>query len=208
MSPEQPPAGPPGQPNPYEFFLSPATPPKKGLGNSSLTMRLVIVVAGVVVLLIVGAVVLALLSASSKSSPAIVTTLQDQHELARLSGQGATQANSQSLKNFADTTQITLTSAQSQLQGYLAQQGVKVTDKQITLGGNPQTDQALAAAQAAGIYDSSFKNIMQTQLQAYQAALKQAFDGASTTGSRQLLQGQYNGAQLLLQQLSAATPGN
>lgn len=206
MQPQQ-----PYSPTPnYDFIMSPAPPPKKSLvplpTSGSMLQRIAIVAGGFVILLIIIIVFASLLKSGGNNAP-LVSIAQQQNELIRVATLGTQQATDQSAKNFAQSTELSLITEQQQLLSYLKTNGTKVSPKQLALTKNTQTDTQLSAAQAASTFDSTFEDVMHTQLTAYTQALKTTF--AKTTGpkGRQLLSNDYSATNLLLQQLpgSAAT---
>ena len=104
---------------------------------------------------------------------------------------------------LALTTELSLTTAKSDLLKYLAQQKIKVNPKKIIYPGAAAIDAQLSASVAASTYDPTFNRVLKTQLTDYQQGLKLAFNKTKGTKGRELLSKQYAGSVLLLSQLEA-----
>jgi hypothetical protein len=200
MQPQQ-----PYNPTPnYDFIMSPAPPPKKSLvplpTNSSLLQRIAIAGGGLIILIIIIIVFASLLKGGGNNS-ALVSIAQQQNELIRIATLGTQQATDQSAKNFAQSTELSLTTEQQQLLTYLKTNGTKVSTKQLGLTKNAKTDTTLSAAQAASTFDSTFEQVMQSQLTSYAQSLKTTFGNTTGPKARQLLSNDYSAANLMLQQL-------
>lgn len=220
--PPPPPVGPPIQPSgapsgdgtpppDYGFITQPPKPPRRGLtlpGNGSPLMRIVIVLGGLLVLLILFVVIKGLLSGGGNTQ-ALTTVAQDQQEMIHIITNGTTAATQQQAvlssadQNFAATAQLSLTSAQKQLVAYLKTNGKKISLKTLNLKISPAIDQQLTTAASNSTYDTTFKQVMQSKLTNYEAALKAAYKQTKGRKGRQLLSNEYNGAQLLLTQLNS-----
>lgn len=194
--------------NPYEFITSPQQPQRRQLvklPGGSFGMRIGLILGGGVVLVIVLAIIASLFS-SGGNTQYVAAVAADQTELARVATL-ATQASGvsqQTTSNFAQTCSLSMTSAQQQLLNFLSSHGTKLSSGKLALKANPATDQALTNAAAASDYDQTFLNIMQTELKGYGSDLQKAFANTQSSAERQLLSNDYQGEQLLLQQLTGA----
>lgn len=214
MQPEQQPYSPPPPSHTpdYDFIVNPATAPKKSLiplpTGGSILQRAAVVGGGLVILLIIIVIFVSLLSGSGNNTTPLVSIAQQQNELIRIATVGTLQTSDQAAKNFAVASQLSLTTDQQQLLTYLKGQGHKVSSKQLLATKSAKTDSELSAAQAASTFDSTFEQIMQTELTTYVQSLKTTF--ASTTGSnaRKLLNNDYAAAVLLEQQLPSSSSSN
>lgn len=195
------------QPN-YDFIMNPQAPKKwspLGLGGGSgNSKQLIMIVVGVVIFIILLFFIGSLLTHKNGAGITQLTTIaQEQNELVRvatLAGTGSAEA--QSTKNFAQTATLSLTSSQADIVSLLAKNGKSLGDKQLKLLQNPATDSALTSATAASDFDKTFETTMASQLKTYSATLQQTYAGATNPGEKQLLQADYNGAALLLQQMT------
>lgn len=204
----------------YGFILNPEAPPKKpllpslngGSGGtaSALAVRVGLAAGGLVVLLILFSVVRGLVS-SGPNEQVYLSVLRNQQQLIHLTTQANT-GNSGSqqpelspdMANFVATAKLSATSARRELVTSLSTGGIKINPKQLALGADPKLDAQLKAAAAADTYAPTFRDIMQAELQAYQASLDQAYDATKGSKGRQLLLDQYKQSELLQAQLAAA----
>ncbi|HEY1835352.1 MAG TPA: hypothetical protein VGG13_00850 [Candidatus Saccharimonadales bacterium] len=195
--------------DPYDFITNPKKPPRARLfklPGGSFGMRIAIVVGGGVIILIVLAIIASLFSGGSNAQQYVTAVAQDQTELARVAAL-ATQSSAvsqQTTSNFAQTCSLSMTSAQQQLVSYLSSHGTELSASKLAFKQNPATDQALTNAAAASDYDQSFLGLMQTELKGYGSDLKEAYANTQNGATRQLLSNDYQGEQLLLEQLTSA----
>lgn len=143
-------------------------------GNST-GQRLMIVamIGGVLVVLLL--IIMLVLSGGGDNKQNLLKVAQAQTELVRLS-EMANESTDQTLKNFAINTNLTVTSDKQRFTGVLGQNGISFKDKELALGQNPETTQALETAKAAANFDATLRDTLVDQLSAYQATLKTAFD--------------------------------
>lgn len=154
------------------------------------------------VLIIAIIVISSLLGGGGNLLPAI-TVAQDQTELARVAAEGSNQAVQQTTLNLAETTNLSLTSSQSQWVSYLAAAGHQLSPTQLSATKNLKTDQELTAAAADSNYDSVFVNVMQSELAGYIRDIQAAYPTVGPKG-KTLLKNDFQGAKLLAQQAAAA----
>lgn len=201
------PAPNPGEPghDPYAFFMNPQKPSRRGLFNLGGGMsNKWLLIGGIVVALILLFVGISLASSAGKAkTEELVTVVQTQQELIRVATDGTKNASSTNLKNFANTTVISLSSDQYRLLAAMQKQGRKVSPKELGLAKNSQTDQALSVAQAANTYDTTFASTMDTALSDYENKLDTATKAATTTAGINLLKQEMNNAQQLDKQLQS-----
>lgn len=190
--------------NQYDFIMQPGSAARRTMpfpvSSTNKTTKLLIVAAGLVVLVLLFGIVSSLLSKPAPSTADLIKAAQEQTELIRVAHIGDTNAVGATALNNALTTETTLGSANQQLLTYLAKQHVTVSAKTLALTQNKQTDAQLSSALAASTFDTTFEDILQLQLQAYQATLKAAYTANPGPNGRQLLSQQYLGAGLLLEQ--------
>lgn len=193
---------------PYDFIMNPEQPkPGRGLPglNSSLPVRIGIFAGGLLVLLIIFTVVRNLLAGPSVM-PYFVSVAQQQQELIHLASNvtnaGQTQNISTGNQNFAATAQLSLSTSQAELVKYITTNGQKLENKQLGLKIDPKLDERLQTAAAAGTYNQTFKEIMQSEMNDYINSLKSAFQKTSGKNGRALLNNDYEQAQLLMNQLN------
>ncbi len=203
-----------GNQGPYEFITNPATSERPAsmlpslLNGKSLRTRIIVLGGGLVGLLIIFSILKGLLAGSFDVQP-FLAVLQDQQELIHLSTEANQSSTGQaslpaSYQGFIATTQLTVTSVQSQLITYLALNKQQVSPKQLNLKISTATDTQLTGASASGNYTATFQQIMSSQLNTYTADLRSAY--AQTTGKkgRAQLNDDYKQARLLIKQLNQA----
>jgi hypothetical protein len=178
-----------------------AEKPKRSTGPTSTKGRIMVVGGGIVVLIIMAIVISSVLSGGGKT-PGMLKVLQDQTEIVRLSTAANQDATSTATKQFALTTQLSTSSAKTDLLALLATNGIKYGAKDLSLTASTVTDQQLATAASASLYDQTFQSVMKTQLQRYSADLKTTYAGTSGPKTRALLSADYKESQLLLTQIS------
>lgn len=210
MQPNQPYQAP--HPPEYGFIMDPAKPPRRGLpqlSGGSPMVKIAVILGGILVLLILFVIIRGIFSSGGGNTAAMITVAQDQQELVHLSTNALEQLGNQEAalstanQNFTTTTQATMTSAQSQLLTYLKNNGIKVNAKVLTQSISTTTDQQLKSASTNSTYNSTYKQVMTDKLKDYQTDLQQAYKAAPGPKGRELLNQQYDGAGLLLQQLDA-----
>ncbi len=194
--------------------MEPPKPPRGKLalpgfsGNSPVILKVGIVLGGLLVLIIILTVAKSLLSGGGNTQ-ALTTVAQEQQAMIHILTNGAGTENQQqatlsdNTQKFASTASLTLTSAQQQLIQYMAINHKKVNAKALDLKINPITDQQLTTAASNSTYDSTFRQVMQTELVNYKKALQAAYQQTSGPKGRALLTEEFNGANLLLTQLNA-----
>jgi len=198
-------AYPPG----YDFIINPPKPARRAWrlpSGSSLASRALILSGGLLVL-IIALIIIKNLIAGSPSWLPFVAVVQDQQELIHLaSNAGTSQSQALSIadQNVAATVSLSVTSSQTSLSTYLANNNYKLGTKTLNLKVSASLDMQLTNAVAAGTYDQTFQQIIQTQLNNYANDLKLAYKGAGTKG-RVLLNSDYQQVLLLNKQLSAAS---
>ncbi len=194
------------QAQPYDFITHPGEPAGGKAftlpGSNSTGMRAVYVAGGLLVLLIAFLIVKAILN----HNPGLATMTgiaQDQQELIHLSTAASGQPSLTTTdQNFAATSQLSVGSSQAAIIKYIVGSGSKLKIKTLNLKVSSSTDAQLASAVTAGIYDQTFKTIMNSELAAYENDLKLAYNGTTDKTKRALFSSDYSQAQLLLTQLN------
>lgn len=191
--------------NNYDFITNPAPVPKRSVVNGSSTLaRVVVVLVGLLVLIILFVGAKNILSADGGSSVALAKVANRQQTIIIRTTEAldGTQALSSNSAAVVVTTQVSLTSAQSQLLAYLKTQNQKVTKNQLIDPGASAITAQLTAATTAGTYDATLQQVLKNLLLDYQSTLKQAYEKTSSARGRELLQKDYDGATLLLKQFT------
>lgn len=193
------------QQNPYEFITSADSSKKPAGPPRSMTQRIAIVAGGGVALLIIVIIFISLLSKGGENTAPFLKLAQTQQEIARVTD-SADAISSQSVKNLVTNVNVAVTSDQTQLLTELAARGTKYKAKQLDLGKNPQTDQQLATAKAAGTYDATMLSLLTDNLTTYKDELSQAYSATDSSKLKQQLNSDYKSADLLLTQAKSTQP--
>jgi hypothetical protein len=192
----------PLQSTPYDFIVNPSTkPPKRRLGLPGGTK--LVYFAGGGVLLVVLLFVLLSFTRGGGSNPALTSIAQQQAELARIAELHYNDVRDSATKNFVISTELSLASAKTEYLQYLSNNGAGISEKQVALGMNSQTDTALDSALASDTLDSTLRTTLQTQLQRYQQTIHTAYNASGNDKTKALLQDLFNQATLLLEQSKA-----
>lgn len=200
MQPQQPTptvSGPSGQ---YDFIVN------SGKGSSNnwlvsapLKTRIIVVAVGGLVLLLILWIGIALLTASASGNVQNFTALaQEQAELMRVSLDPVNHATLEPTQNFAQTTELSITSDQQIFLAYLKALGSEPSKQVLAARRDSTSDSQLAAAKQAGTYDQTYMTITQKSLTTYAAGLKRTYDATSSPKERLLLKSAYQHAQLLI----------
>ncbi len=194
---------PPNPANPYDFIFNPQLPSKKPsliAGGGSTTKRVLVAVTGLVILVILAAVLMSVLKGAGPNFAPMTVVLQEQTELIRVSAAGQLASNNQDTLELATAVQLSMISAEQQVNTYLAQNKQKVNPALLGLKQSKLTDTELANAQANSTYDTTFTSIIQNDLASYQEALRAAYKADPGVKGRKLMNTEFGNAALLIQQ--------
>lgn len=196
----------PNQPN-FDFIMNSQQPSaKKSLlptGNSTgQRIAIVAIIVGVLVAFLV--LMMIILGGGGDNKQNLLTVAQQQTEIARVTAL-ATESSDQSLKNFVMNTQLGVTSDKQSLLNALGENGIKFKDKDLALGQNPDTDQALETAKAAANFDAVIRDTLTELLKDYQASLETAFNQSGNETIKNSLSSAYENAAALLKQVEPST---
>ncbi len=189
----------PQQTNNYDFIMNPAQPARKNpLGGNSTAARLLVLVGGLFLVIAVIVVLMKIIGGSQGlNKPAMLSVAQDQTEIVRLTTYAASNATSESKKNFSLTTTLSVSSQRDDLLAYLAKNHYTVKPKSLMLKHDATVDQQLEAARSSSTFDTAYGDVMKRELTSYQKDLRSAYKTAGPTG-KTLLTKQYDQTQLLL----------
>lgn len=186
--------------NPYEFIMNPQKPKKPPLliGGNLLLQRVLLVVGGLVTLAVLGVIISSVLTAGSKEKTAgLLAVAQNQTELIRIATDGTQHTTTLPGQGLAQNVLASITSDNAALLSYMSKNGVKASSKELALKHDKTTDHSLASAVENSTYDSVFKDIMRSELDAYGAALQKAARANPGPKGKTLLLKQYEAAKLL-----------
>jgi hypothetical protein len=189
----------------YNFIVNPTVAKKTGPklpSTGSMIGRTAIVLILILVVLMAFVVIKSLVSKPS-SATGLVSIAQDQQAIVHVATAAATQTGiSTTTLNSAVTAQASVASDQAALLDYLGKHSVKVKTAELSARVSAATDTQLTNAVSAGIYDSTYKSVMQNLLNVYSADLSKAYTQTTGTIAKGLLKNDYNSAQLLIKQLN------
>lgn len=203
MDPNTPPAPPPMQPglppqpdSQYDFIVNPGQPKKKTLLPSgySKKQKVLFVIIGLVILFIGYSLLSSFLGGADKSNKEqLVSVVNQQRELIRISEIGVKKAKGTEARNLATTTQLSLISEQKELEAAVRALGVKVKGS----GKNSKTDELFTKAEQANNFDAVFIEKLQADLLKYAKSVKTAYENNSSTKTKKDLEAQFNNAATL-----------
>lgn len=182
------------------------TPGKPGLPSFKTNKRQYLFLGlGALILIMILFILIALVTSSGKSTTLTLTNIaEEQTELVRVSAVGMKNARGSDAKNLAITTNAALLTSQQDTITLLKKQGHKLGAKQLALKHSATTDTTLNTAQLNNAFDDAFLQVMQTQLKAYQANVKQAYDASKNKTEKAILASSYNGINTILGSQTAA----
>jgi hypothetical protein len=184
--------------DPYDFIMSAGQKRGGPLFSGSGISRLLIITAGAFVLIVALWIFLSIVRRSPHAdSAALLTIVQKQTELARISDETRGMTNDQSTLNFALTTELNLLTEQQFFTTYIAKHGIKLTKEALHTTQSDQTDAQLKNAQINGNFDQVFNDTAKMQLTSYERALSDTYKIAQLNSEKKLLQRAYNEAQTL-----------
>lgn len=192
--------------NPYDFIVNSDQNKRRFSAPQSIGTRIAIVAGGAAILLIIIIVIFSAIFGGSDNNQQFLKVLQSQQEIARVTQLQEVATADQSVKNIANSTRLAVSSDQKQLTTTLASFGREFNQKDIALGQNPQTDEQLTAAKAAGNFDTTFLTVLTKHLQTYQSSLQQAYDATENETVRNQLQEDYTSSGLLMKQIESTKP--
>ena len=206
MQPEQPSS------NPYDFIVNPAKPQRRsslnlGVPGGPMVKRVIFVVGGGILLIMLVVIASSLLSGGSNVADMTIVA-QDQNELERVAtvatGDDENDISQQTTLNFAENSSLAIASAQQALTSFLGSNGAKLSAKTLGLRHSAQADQTLNNAASNSTFDQAFLSVMQGDLNTYATDMKTAYANSKNTAEKQLIQKDYQDAQLLITQVRNA----
>lgn len=197
-----------GNQSQYDFIFNSAKPPKAPgfFSSGSMLKRALIFGGGLVLLLLIFSFAMSLISQGGKAKTGpLLAVEQEQTELIRVSTAGSTTATQENARALAYAVQLSISSANNQLNTYVSSNKLKINPKLLGAKYSASTDTELKDAQANSTYDATLVNVLRTDLNEYAQSLKTAYAANPGPKGRQLLSDQFNGSQLLLQQCDTTT---
>jgi hypothetical protein len=200
--------------NPYDFILNPPKPtsqhPLGGLplpragGRRSLALQIAILVGGAVIVMIVIAVVVSALTGNKLNTTDLINLAAEQTEIVRVANTGGGLVTQEDNQQLAINTQLTIETDNHALVSFLAQEGTKISAKQLQADQNLETTEGLQNAQSNSTVDIAFAQTMQNELQTYAGNIKKDYNEATNATLKQLLNTDYTQVELLLKQVPSS----
>jgi hypothetical protein len=185
--------------NPYDFILNPnANQKKPAAANASGPMRLLLGIGLIGGILLIVGLALTQFLPKGTSGESLVGLIQQQQEIIRVSTQAQQTAQSETIKGFAYTVNLSVSTSQQQLQGYATKAGTKIDPKQLSLKQDATTDKLLENAKATSTYDSAVKKVLSTLLQDYLDQLKETYKQTSSANLKKILDANFNAGKTLI----------
>jgi hypothetical protein len=183
----------------------PTKPSLKDLLTGGSKKGIAILVGGGLLAFFVIILILRALVGGGGDAASLIVVAQDQQELIHLvQNAGQEKSLSAGNENFAATVQLAVGSSQSQIIEFLQNGGKKLNEKQLNLKVDQTTDDRLAAASSAGTYNTTFDEIMKSELDQYAQDLQKAYQLNKGPNGRALLTDCYNQIKLMTIQLESA----
>lgn len=194
----------PGGQAPYDFFMGgqPAANGKSRTPGAKPNI-LYVIIGGAVLLIIVILAVVLLSSGGGAAKQQVLSVVQKQQEIIRIADMGIKSSRGSRAANLAITTKLAVTTSQQQLT--TAVKG-KFSDEELAQAKNTSIDQRLKEAEQASRFDEAFIEVMEEKLQDYKSALQSAFNLSESNTTRNVLNGSYVQARILLHEPVAQEP--
>ena len=185
--------------NPYDFILNPnANQKKPAAANASGPMRLLLGIGLIGGILLIVGLALTQFLPKGTSGESLVGLIQQQQEIIRVSTQAQQTAQSETIKGFAYTVNLSVSTSQQQLQNYATKAGTKIDPKQLSLKQDATTDKLLENAKATSTYDSAVKKVLSTLLQDYLDQLKETYKQTSNANLKKILDANFSAGKTLI----------
>lgn len=187
--------------NPYDFILNPNANQKKPAAvRAKGPMELLLGIGLIGGILLIAGLVLTQFLPKGTSGESLLGLIQQQQEIIRVSTQAQQTAQSETIKGFAYTVNLSVSTSQQQLQGYATKAGTKIDPKQLSLKQDAATDKLLENAKATSTYDRTVKKVLSTLLQDYLDQLKETYKQTSNANLKKILDANFSvGKTLIIQ---------
>lgn len=187
--------------NPYDFILNPAQAQNKpAAAGAKGPLRLLLGIGIVSGVLLVAGLVLMQFLPKGTSSESLLGILQQQQEIIRISKGAQQAARSETIKGFAYTVNMSISTSQQQLQAYATKAGVAIQPEQLETKQDPDTDKLLENAKATSTYDSAVKKVLSTLLQEYTDQLRLVYKETGSSSLKKILDANFNAGKTLMVQ--------
>jgi hypothetical protein len=209
MQPQQPYTHPPQNIDhtPYDFIMNAGQPPKRPSVSGPTSMKQRILVVGLIFLgvIVLISVMAAVFSGGGGSRESLLRVRQLQAETIRISDLSMRNLSSQAAKNATINAKLSAGTDSQQLTAVLASRNIEFKTADVALGQDPEIENRLETAQAAGLIDETALQILIDTTTKYESALAEAFKETKNPEVKAELERAYASAQLLNKQLKKTT---
>ena len=168
-------------------------------GNGSIKSRIFVVAGGILIIIIVAIILNLILSGSKNANNKnIINIVEDQAIMMQIANQGTTNSKNQSILNLSATTQLSMSSAQSQLIKAAAAKGVPITQPEKNYSSS-SVKTSLASAILNGTFDAAYISNYQTKINQYQVNLSLAYNAESNAKIKALLSTLYKQNKVIIE---------
>ncbi|HEX2558266.1 MAG TPA: hypothetical protein VHK86_08075 [Nitrososphaera sp.] len=187
-----------GPASPFDFITKDQQPQKKpvfALPNMPRPALFALyAIVGLIILIIVYALIFGGKTSGADKMAGIVGRAG---EIARVSDEVVQASQDPATQNLASTTETALKSDSARLSAYLSSHHVKISQKQLALYTNKNTDAQVQTAVQNNNLGRFYVDYLKTSLPGYANAIKQVFPSASAS-SKTILNDAFNNAQVIL----------
>lgn len=197
MNPEQ---------TPYDFITDPGNgpgPSKKSWlpqlpSGSNKRQRMLIIGGAVTIVLVIFSIMFSLIFGGNDGAKAETLKLAQEHtELMRVADIGIKSARGSDARNLATTVKLTLQSSNEQVVA-IANKGQKVGNKELVLGKDTTTDEALTTALQTNRFDEEFTETIHEEIRDYLRQLKVVYNASDSKKEKETLDEVYRQLNSLL----------
>lgn len=181
----------------YNFIFNETQKTKRSLvPNMSGPVLILVIAVGLIVLLILISVLF--LGKGKTSSTDLVEILGRAQEINRVNTLEQQQLKDPNTQGLLATTQVVLTSQQTELNGYAKAHKIKVDAKKLATYQNSQTDAQLQTAAQNNNLDSAYSTYLKQALQSYSGSLAKAYQDSKDNSFKATINSAYISTQTLL----------
>lgn len=187
--------------NPYDFILNEPEKPKKSLvpkaqSKKQRTIFVIIAALGLLTLLIIAISLISGIGTRGITNMRELT--KEQQEIIRVAEIGEKESNNLDLQSIATSTKLSVSSSQTDVITYLADQDIEIKSKDLSENADATTDARLEKARQNGIFDEEYASILVTLLNEYVNNLSRYFDQTDSEKQQLILQAAYQETQDIL----------
>jgi hypothetical protein len=193
----------------YEFIMNSDQSKKTLIASGSMVTRVLVLAVGLIVLIVLFIVFKGLLGGDKPLNiPDMVSVVQDQSEILNLITTTTNSSTNVALlttndQDFLATGNLSIKDEQGMLLAYLKTTGNTVGPETLLLKENPKITTELTASIVANDYQQTFTQVTEAELTTYKHDLNVDYTNTKTLQGRTLLKADYDGAQLLIDELNS-----